>query len=1104
MKLSVVTASTQNIKQNFKRFGFAESAARKLLSIFVLVALVFVASCASTNSNGAANGPTNSAPAISLQPTSVTATSGATATFAAVAAGTPTPTVQWQVSTNGGTSFAAVAGATSTTFSFTTAASQNGNVYEAVFTNSASSVTSTAAMLTVNSAPVIATNPANVSVTALANATFTAAATGTPAPTVQWQVSTNGGTTFANLSGATSPTLTFVAMTALNGNQYKAAFTNSVSTATTTAATLTINLAPIITTSPANVTVIAGAIATFIAAATGAPTPTVQWQVSTNGGTTFTNLGGATSSTLTFAPTAALNGNQYKAVFTNSVNSATTATATLVVNFAPVITTNPVNVSVGAGNTATFTATAIGQPAPAVQWMVSSDGGATFTSISGATSTTLSFTTSLGMNANVYEGVFTNVAGSVTTTAASLTVNTAPTITLNPVTLTIESGGTAVFMAAATGSPAPTVQWFVSTNGGASFNAIVGATSTTFSFTASLAQSGNLYQAVFTNSASASTTTTALLTVTAAVIVSVAITNPSSSPVTLGTGAILNFSAAITNGTAGTGVNWSVGGVAGGNSTVGMITASTQDGASATYMAPATAPGNAVTIVATYAGAGSAASEPVTVNVVTNHNATLSGQFAFQVRGYQVSGLPFAMIGTFTADGSGTLSNVLIDTNSVQTAGAGSAFTSKVAWNGSYSMDSTSHGIMHLTLTGDPNTQINFGFTFSGGNGVMVEIDTPLGSTASGTFSAATASSFTLASGGLNGTYVMRLEGPSTGIGDGFNGILAQVTFAPTGSSTIAGTAVGSMTFNDGSTSNIVPSAVVMDADGSGHASIAITLDNSGGITLSAYVSSSGRIFTLDSDSTTDSLTGTFRSQTIPVGGFTAANIFTSAMFLEAIGVDPTTNHASAIIGGFSPSADNPTTQVVGEFDANDGGSVPVGSPVQFTGAFTVDPTVPGLGTLAFTNGPSFVFYMWSPGEGFILEVTAVNSASRIGQIGAQTEPGGGFVLATLNGTNQSVGTVTTTPASTNGVAAINFGSGTYVAATDSSSLAQSPFITGTSTGTVAFTDAVRGRGTITPVAGSIFGAASVVFYTINNSGALIMISVDATTLEPQIIMLGN
>src|ERR1035437_2416081 len=97
-----------------------------------------------------------------------------------------------------------------------------------------------------NTTPVVTTNPANQAVTAGAIATFTAAASGTPAPTVQWQVSTSGGA-FANVAGATTATLTLTGTTAaMNGNQYQAVFTNSVNRATTTAAQMTAHVAALL------------------------------------------------------------------------------------------------------------------------------------------------------------------------------------------------------------------------------------------------------------------------------------------------------------------------------------------------------------------------------------------------------------------------------------------------------------------------------------------------------------------------------------------------------------------------------------------------------------------------------------------------------------------------------------------------------------------------------------------------------------------------------------------------------------------------------------------------------------------------------------------
>ena len=80
------------------------------------------------------------------------------------------------------------------------------------------------------------------------------------------------------------------------------------------------------------------------------PYPPVRWQVSTNGGVTFTDIPGATLTTLTLtAVTFSMNGNQYRAVVTNAVGSTSTMPANLTVNRpAPVITwANPADITAG-------------------------------------------------------------------------------------------------------------------------------------------------------------------------------------------------------------------------------------------------------------------------------------------------------------------------------------------------------------------------------------------------------------------------------------------------------------------------------------------------------------------------------------------------------------------------------------------------------------------------------------------------------------------------------------------------------------------------------------------------------------------------------------
>lgn len=104
---------------------------------------------------------------------------------------------------------------------------------------------------------------------------------------------------------------------------------------------------PVVTTQPTSQTVTAGQTATFTASASGDPTPTVQWQISTNQGQSWSAIQGATSGTLTVSSvTAAMNGTQYRAVFTNSQGSAASNAATLTVQSA----SQPIAVSGMIGN----------------------------------------------------------------------------------------------------------------------------------------------------------------------------------------------------------------------------------------------------------------------------------------------------------------------------------------------------------------------------------------------------------------------------------------------------------------------------------------------------------------------------------------------------------------------------------------------------------------------------------------------------------------------------------------------------------------------------------------------------------------------------------
>ena len=102
-----------------------------------------------------------------------------------------------------------------------------------------------------------------------------------------------------------------------------------------------------ITTQPTGVSVITGQTATFTAAATGLPTPTVQWDSSTNGGATFNPIAGATSPTYSLVTSLADNGYQYEAVFSNAAGSTSTNAATLTVLPIPPLTITTTSLPAG-------------------------------------------------------------------------------------------------------------------------------------------------------------------------------------------------------------------------------------------------------------------------------------------------------------------------------------------------------------------------------------------------------------------------------------------------------------------------------------------------------------------------------------------------------------------------------------------------------------------------------------------------------------------------------------------------------------------------------------------------------------------------------------
>jgi hypothetical protein len=179
--------------------------------------------------------------------------------------------------------------------------------------------------LSKTTAPAFTSQPASQTVTVGQSAAFSVVVTGTAPLTYQWQKNN------ANISGATAASYTTPAtVSGDNGATFRVVVTNSVGSATSNSAMLTVtasSVGPSITTQPANQAVTVGQTATLSVVAAGTAPLTYQWQKNN------ANISGATSASYTTPATVSGdNGATFRVIVTNPVTSITSNSATLTVN----------------------------------------------------------------------------------------------------------------------------------------------------------------------------------------------------------------------------------------------------------------------------------------------------------------------------------------------------------------------------------------------------------------------------------------------------------------------------------------------------------------------------------------------------------------------------------------------------------------------------------------------------------------------------------------------------------------------------------------------------------------------------------------------------
>ncbi len=269
-------------------------------------------------------------------------------------------------------------------------------------------------------------------------------------------------------------------------------------------------IAPYVIADPSDQIVVIGNNTTFSVVADGAPTPTYQWETSSDGGGTWTSLtnagqfSGVTTPTLTITgATSPLDTHKFRAVIHNSTGpDATSAAATLTVigGAAPSFTTQPATQSVTIGATVTFTAAAVGAPAPTLKWQKNG------IDIPGQTSTSLVLNNVTTLDSAIYRAVATNIVSTTNSNDATLTVNVPPAFTSQPQSQGVVPGANFNLTAVVTGSPAPSLQW--QKNG----TPIGGATSATLNFPSFSSADEASYTLVASNVAGTVTSNAAVLT----------------------------------------------------------------------------------------------------------------------------------------------------------------------------------------------------------------------------------------------------------------------------------------------------------------------------------------------------------------------------------------------------------------------------------------------------------------------------------------------------------------------------------------------------------------------------------------------------------------
>jgi alpha-tubulin suppressor-like RCC1 family protein/subtilisin family serine protease len=341
-----------------------------------------------------------------------------------------------------------------------------------------------------------------------------------PVPvTYQWKRNGVNLTNGTRLYGATSSYLNIYTAEASDAGSYTVEVTNAGGTVTSSAAAVTVSIPPppVISYHPVNQSVYIGEAISLFVSANQTGTTTYQWQKSTDGGATFTNVANAVYSYYSIYASQASDFTYYRVIVTNPGGSTTSNVAliTPLTPLPPVISSHPTGASVQGGNSFYMYGYATGRGNITYRWQKDGVDVVNSDRIYGATSNSLSVYNARGVDAGQYRLVATNAGGSATSNAAAVTVSAppAPTIVSQPYATNVVAGNYASFYVSVSGVGL-SYQWQKDGVNLVNDTRITGATSYSLNIANTRATDAGQYRVVVSNDGGSVTSNAVALTVT--------------------------------------------------------------------------------------------------------------------------------------------------------------------------------------------------------------------------------------------------------------------------------------------------------------------------------------------------------------------------------------------------------------------------------------------------------------------------------------------------------------------------------------------------------------------------------------------------------------